>query len=174
MNEVVKQEGDLLIIATSSLTRFLTLFSYDRNVVIDPNQEVLSIHSQLLYFIKSVEELRFEDLWYLDYEYTEARTQHSTTDYYTMSVVTQDEKKYKLCVTRGQQSSHLALGVHLADGSDDKSRELLTAVSEMIGIPIGKPIAEDMEKIACVGCGREITAITKKCMYCGAVQNPES
>ena len=58
--------------------------------------------------------------------------------------------------------SLMALGV----GKGDK----VNIISQTVGIPIGKPIAEDMDKKECISCGRSITAISPKCLYCGTKQ----
>jgi hypothetical protein len=169
MFDLISFDGSSLVISTPWLLRLLALFSYDRKIVIDPESEKVTIFNQIFY-MSSSKIIPFTDCWYIDYEYTSTSTKHGNTDYYPISLVTRNDEKISLCTIKGEDSSHLLLGVHLSTGSDDESRDLVNVIAKLINIPIGKPIAEDMDKKECCGCGRSITAITRKCLYCGAVQ----
>lgn len=170
MFENIRNEGNQLVITTSLLTRAFTLFSYKRHIVIDPDQETISIMVQILYFFVSRVELKFSDLWYLEYEYEAVETKDNTADIYIASVVTHNKRKYKLFKMEGEKSSHLGLGVSIVKGSDDEPRELVVKISRMLGIPIGEPLPENLKMDTCVSCGRTISAVSIKCLYCGTLR----
>ena len=170
MLEKIEYQGNKLLINSNFLMDLLTLFSYRREIVVDPDLKTVSAMTKYLYFIESRREIKFSDLWYIDYEYQEVQTKHSSSDYYTASLVTRNERKIKLFTMKGQDSSHLGRGINIVDGSYDESRWMVVEFSTVIGIPIGKPLPEGLEMVPCEKCGRKLSAVSVKCLFCGATR----
>ncbi len=166
MFEDIKFMDGMIEIRTARIDRFVTLGAYDRRITIDAKNETLTIRTRI-FLSKSEVFLKFADLWYLDYEYEEVRTKDSTTDNYIASVVTRDNKKHKLFKMQGGKSSPFILGIRINSSDEEGCRDALNGIASMVGIPVGKPIPEEIETQLCPKCGRKISALGSKCLYCG-------
>lgn len=181
----VREEPPLLVITTGFLTSLLTLGLKRRRVEIDTLRKEIRIQSRYLWLIPEEATLSFTHLSHLEYRYDAVPTSFGLSlegfgrkdevDIFTIAVVDRDGREFKLCSYRGEGSVHTGwTGVLLSDDSmmdftgtqEGESRQLVNMIKAILQIPIGKPVLEDIQKITCPHCGREVAAFAVKCIYC--------
>lgn len=183
----ITETPDRLILKTGFLSALLTLFLRIRRAEINTSEKRVTIWTRSLWFINKIEEIAFDDLWFIDYSFGSAGTDwgfstsgHARQDQvesFSIALITKDEKAYHLCSFRGEGSactgwSGVLLGgdsvVDFAGTQDRESKKLAEYLSGILNIPIGKPLTDMIDMDKCPACGRQTSPYKSTCIYCGA------
>ncbi len=187
----VREEPPLLVITTGFLSMCLTLGCKRRRVELDTLRKEIRLKNRYMWFVSQEETLPFDTLSHLEYTYDSLPTsigfsaaglgRQDEIDIFTISVVNHDGREFKLCSYRGEGAVCTGwTGVLLGDDSildvsgtqEGESRQLVNMIKAITGLPIGKPLLEDIPKKKCPYCDREVAEFAVKCIYCGKKLTP--
>jgi hypothetical protein len=188
----VKTTASSIIIQPAPLIRLLTLFTFNHRVEIFPSKKYLSIGTRRLFF-SDTKHLSFSNLWYIDYGYDSTGTswgrsgrgygRQDEIETFTLSVVTRNEETYKICSFKGEGAVATGWGgvfwggdsmVDYMGTQEEESLDFVNSISKLLDIPIGKPLEDMVDMATCPSCNRSTSLQVKKCLYCGAVVNPDA
>ncbi len=152
-------------INTNIVVMLLTLFLRIRRVEVDCVKQAVTIAARTLYFIKKKTVIPFAEIQCFDYIFDEFDESQEDGEYgefdrysfgiYSIAIKTKDGHLYPIVKYYG---------------TCGRSVELIDALSQHTGIPVGRRISkitDYKDLLICADCGRATKNTFKKCQYCG-------
>lgn len=182
----IKNHGERLVIKNGWLSRCVTLFLFLRKVEFLFNERFV-IHSVTrFFFFHRTRIIGFEELSHIDYAFHSiggswwltalGSGRHDQFESFAISLVTKKKEKHIVCAFRGDGAAvqgwiGAVAGVDVVDLSgtqESDSRQLASFLSRRTGLPIGEPFGVAKLMAECRSCGRPVSELSLKCIYCGA------
>jgi hypothetical protein len=177
----MREQGGRIYIRTSSVFRLLSLWSYTRTVVVDPGSRRVEVHVRHLWAWVRHRVIPFARIDHIDYRFGSLTTAWSwfygATDQlekFSLALVLDDDERIPVASFRGAGSVMTGLGgalwgdtaIDYAGNQEDVSRALVELLVDVIGVPLGKPLASARVR-ACSVCGRHANLRDRRCTACG-------
>jgi hypothetical protein len=179
--------GRVLHVRTNGLLRFLSGFSYCREIEVDPESSLPRIQQKTFWMRRPEQQIRFEDIAYLDYGFGsfvsdfEYLRKTDQVEKFTISIVLKEtEDKIPLTSFSGEGSVATGWGGVLVLGDDwvdargdqeEASASFVDTLRAMLDVPLGKPVVHVSDGRGgyyfCTKCARPSPPRRAKCQYCG-------
>lgn len=184
-------QGEQLRARSSLLAQLLTLFSYEKLLIVDRDKEKIGIRTRRLWCFTSRRTISFARVHYVESEFGGLGTSWGLTSegfeatdqlecFTVWLVLKEPDERVKLFTFMGEGAREtgwagvLLGGDSMVDFSGDQeqvSRNFLWQLKTFIGVSVGKPLMHltDTEGNAyfCTECGRPAPPSKDKCLYCG-------
>ena len=175
---------------TAFLVRLLALFSYDRQVILNPRTRLITVERRALWLLQTRRTIPFARVECITYRFRRLITSWSwwvgTTDQleiFTIRLVLRDPKE-TVTLLRFSGEGSLRTGwcgvllggdsiVELSGTQEEDSRAYVSILARVIGAPLGRrpiePVRDERgNTYACVQCTRNNPPTLSRCQYCGA------
>lgn len=178
----IREQGGRIYVQTSGLFRLLTLGSYARTVIIDPGMRRIDVGVRHLWAWVRHRIIPFARVEHIDYRFGSLPTSwsrwHGTTDQlekFSIDLVLDDDQRIRVATFRGAGSVMTGVSgalwggdslVDYAGNQEDASRALVELLADMIGVPLGKPLASARVRV-CSACGLHAGPQDTRCTACG-------
>ena len=181
----VKEAFPVLEIRSGFLQQLFTLFSCSRSVRIDTENKTITFVRRAFWLYINSYVIGFQDVHYMEYEYKSFGTswgmsmggcgRQDEVEMFVISLVDQEGQKHEVTAFQGEGAVNTGWsGMLMGDDSffdysgtqEGESRDLVDGLKQILQVPIGKPILEDVEMKTCPGCDREVAVFASKCTYC--------
>lgn len=153
----VREEGDALVATTPWTLRLLSLFSYKREVVVDPRYQNIRVDTKWFWGLLHRERIiRAKDVHYVDYRHSSIPTGWSMfygrtdeVESYGVILVMNDKSEFTVARFRGQGSIHtgwsgVMLGgdsmIDTAGTQEETSRAFVDDLCSRMQLPLGAPL----------------------------------
>lgn len=177
----VRERNGRLFIETSGLVRLCTLGSYARTVIVDPAMRRVDVGVRHIWAWERHRFIPFSRVDHVEYRFDSlttsiARTYGATDqlEKFSIELVLDDDERVLVADFRGAGSIMTGMtGVLSGDSlidyagtQEDVSRALVERLVEILGVPLGKPLASARVRV-CSACGRYAAVRDTRCNVCG-------